>query len=209
VTLNVLLVDEDGNGPNVQSYYAAALTGAGVSFNTWDLSVDPNIPLGYMKAHSTIVWFTGNAYPGPLLPYEARLAAYLDNGGNLFMSGQDLLDQAAGTTAFVHDYLHVAWDGSETQNDKATVNIHDVAATLTAGLGTVPLDHSVLGAAFEDRITLVAPAVGIFTDDSTAYDGLSVDTGTYRVVFLSFPFEGYGSAAQRIDLMTRVLGYFP
>ena len=36
------------------------------------------------------------------------------------MSGQDILDQAAGTTAFVHDYLHVTWDGSEVQNDKAT-----------------------------------------------------------------------------------------
>ena len=27
------------------------------------------------------------------------------------MSGQDILDQAAGTTAFVHDYLHIDWDG--------------------------------------------------------------------------------------------------
>ena len=36
------------------------------------------------------------------------------------MSGQDILDQAAGTTPFVHDYLHITWDGTETQNDKAT-----------------------------------------------------------------------------------------
>ena len=36
------------------------------------------------------------------------------------MSGQDILDQAAGTTAFVHDYLHITWDGTETQNDKST-----------------------------------------------------------------------------------------
>jgi hypothetical protein len=39
-------------------------------------------------------------------------------------------------------------------------------------------------------------------------DGLSVDTGTYKVVFLAFPFEEYGSATQKADLMTRVLGFF-
>lgn len=207
VTLNVLLVDNDGNGPNVQSYYTAALTTAGVAFNTWDLSVDPNIPLGYMKAHKTIVWFTGNSYPGPLLPYESRLQAFLDNGGRLFMSGHDILDQAAGTTAFVHDYLHISWDGTEAQNDKATSNVHEVAATLSAGVGTVPLDHSVLGAAFEDRITPINGAIGVFTDDATAYDALSF-TGTYKVVFLAFPLEAYGSATQKADLISRVMTYF-
>ena len=28
------------------------------------------------------------------------------------MSGQDILDQGAGTTDFVHDYLHITWDGT-------------------------------------------------------------------------------------------------
>src|SRR5207237_8683892 len=37
VTRDTLLVDEDGNGPDVQARYTAALTTAGVSFNTWDL----------------------------------------------------------------------------------------------------------------------------------------------------------------------------
>jgi hypothetical protein len=207
VTLDVLLVDNDGNGPDVQSYYTTALTTAGVAFNTWDLSVDPNIPRGYMNAHSTIVWFTGNSYPGPLLPYEARLQAFLDGGGRLFVSGHDILDQAAGTTSFVHDYLHILWDGSETQNDKATNNVHEVAATLSAGVGTVPIDHSVLGAAFEDRVSPINGAIGIFTDDSAAFDALSF-TGTYKVVFLAFPLEAYGSAAQKADLVSRVMTYF-
>jgi len=207
VTLDTLLVDNDGNGPDVQSIYTAALTGAGLTFNTWDLAANPNIPLGYMKAHKTIVWFTGNSYPGPLQPYEARLAAFLDGGGRLLMSGQDILDQAAGTTPFVHDYLHILWDGSENQNDKFTANVNEVAGTLSAGLGTVPLDHTVLGAAFEDQITPIAPAISIFTDDAALTNGLSF-TGTYRVVFLAFPLEAYGTAAQKIDVVNRVMGYF-
>ena len=208
VAVDTLLVDNDGNGPDVQSYYTAALTTAGIPFSTWDLGADSNIPLHYMQAFRNIVWFTGNSYPGPVLPYEARLAAFLDNGGRLFMSGHDILDQAAGTTAFVHDYLHISWDGSETQNDKSTASVTDVAGTLSDGLGTVPLDHAVLGAAFEDRLTLVAPAIAIFRDDSATDDGLSVDAGMYKVVFLAFPLEAYGTAAQKADVVTRVFNYF-
>ena len=75
------------------------------------------------------------------------------------MTGQDILDQAAGTTAFVHDYLHIDWDGTETQNDKATAAVHGVAGNpVTDGIGTVPLDHSVLGAPFEDQITPIGAA---------------------------------------------------
>ena len=59
-----------------------------------------------MKAHKDIVWFTGQSYPDPLGPYEDNLAAFLDNGGRLFMSGQDILDQAAGTAPFLSTYLH-------------------------------------------------------------------------------------------------------
>jgi hypothetical protein len=208
VAVDTLLVDNDGNGPNVQSYYTAALTSAGVAFSTWDLAVDSKLPLNYMKAFKNIVWFTGNSYPGPILPYESNLKAYLDNGGRLFISGQDLLDQAAGTTAFVHDYLHVTWDGSETQNDKATASVHGVAGSpVSAGIGAVPLDHSILGNTFEDRITPNGGALVAFTDDASQADALSF-AGGYKVVFLAFPMEAYGTAAQKADLVSRVMTFF-
>jgi len=64
-----------------------------------------------------------------------------------------ILDQAAGTTPFVANYLHVTWDGSENQNDKTTNNVHEVGGTLTAGVGAVSLDPTVLGNQFMDEIT--------------------------------------------------------
>jgi hypothetical protein len=160
-----------------------------------------------MEAFKNIVWFTGNSFPGPIQPYERNLTAYLNNGGHLFLSGHDILDQAAGTTAFAKNYLHVDWDGSETQNDKATTNVHGVATSLTDGIGAVPLDHSVLGFAFEDQITPNDGANKIFTDDAGAADALSF-SGAYKVVFLAFPLEAYGTAAQKADLVVRVLTFF-
>ena len=155
-----LLVDNDNNAPDVQAVYATALTAAGVPFDTWDLGTEPVLPSGYLQAHANVVWFTGNSYPAPLGPYETELTAFLDGGGHLFMSGQDILDQGAGTTAFVHDYLHIQWDGTEAQNDKGTGHVTSVAGNpVTDGIGTVPLDHSVLGAEFEDRITPINGAL--------------------------------------------------
>jgi hypothetical protein len=122
------------------------------------------------------------------------------------MSGQDILDQAAGTTAFVHDYLHIDWDGTEVQNDKPTTAVHSVNGNPVAdGVGDVPIDHSVLNATFEDEVTPIAPATGAFTDDANNDDALTVADSGYKVMFLAFPFEAYGSSAQKADLMDRAL----
>ena len=208
VAVPTLLVDNDTNAPiDSKTLIEPALTSAGMAHQVWDLNVDEKLPLNYLLSFDNVVWFTGNSYPGPILPYEDELTAFLNAGNNLFMSGQDILDQAAGTTAFVHNYLHVLWDGTEVQNDKDTTNVHGVAGTLTAGVGTVPVSAAVLGNNFEDRVTPIAPATAIFTDDSGAADGLSF-AGTYKVVFLAFPFEAYGTATQKTDLMTRVKGFF-
>ena len=210
VAVDTLLVDNDGNIPDVQSFYTTALTSVRPTFDVWDLAATPVLPTGYMKAHKNIVWFTGASYPDPIGIYETGLAAFLDNGGRLFMSGQDILDQGAGTTSFVSNYLHILWDGSETQNDKATANVTGVTGNpVTNGIGTVPLDLGVLGGAqFSDRVTPIAPGTPAFTDDSTAPDGLTVDTGTYKVVFLAFPFEEFGTATQKANLMTSVFTFF-
>ena len=209
VVNSTLVVDEDGNAPDVQQYYTDALDANNEKYGLWDLAQDPNLPESYLDAHSKVVWFTGNSYPGPITPYERELKSFLDGGGSLFMSGQDILDQAAGTTSFVHDYLHINWDGSEAQNDKATANVTGVGTNpVTGSIGTVPLDHSVLNAAFEDEITPNGAAQAAFTDGNNKPDALTVDTGTYKVMFLAFPFEAYGQASDKATLMGDALTFF-
>ena len=89
-----------------------------MTFNVWDLG-DRHEPAAELhegaQEHRVV---HRQQLSGADRPYEAELKAFLDGGGRLFMSGQDILDQAAGTTAFVHDYLHVDWDGSETRTTR-------------------------------------------------------------------------------------------
>ncbi len=220
VTVDTLLVDEDGNAPDVSSFYKNALTAAGVPFDFWNLNTTPDLPVKYMEAFKHIVWFTGTSFPAPIQKYEGSLTAYLNNGGHLFMSGQDILDQAAGTTSFVHDFLHVTWDGSENQNDRLTKFVTGVAGNpVSNGIGQVTLDLSILGGpglAFMDQLTLNGGAQPAFMDDGTSDNAPHVGpqpdaltfSGGYKVVFLAFPFEEYGSAAQKADLMNRVITFF-
>ena len=73
----------------------------------------------------------------------------------------------------------------------------------------MPLPAAFLGTDFENRITPIAPAVAIFTDDiGGRTNGLSF-SGTYKVVFLRVPVRAYGSAAQtRRTSMNRVKTFF-
>jgi uncharacterized repeat protein (TIGR01451 family) len=208
-TAPVLIVDGDGDQPDVQAYYRDAVRAAGYRYEVWDVAKDPRLPRRYLAAHPVVVGYTGTSYPDPIGPYEAELADYLDHGGRLFLSGWDILDQSAGTAPFVRKYLHVDWDGEETQNDLGTAYVNGVAANpVTRGLGKIELDHTVLADNdFSDEITPIAPALPAFTDDKDQPDALTVTDGAYRVMFLAFPFEALTGADHRNEVMARALDY--
>jgi uncharacterized repeat protein (TIGR01451 family) len=210
ITKPVLLVDNDDNHPDVQSYYRAALDANGYQYDVWDLDANPNLPPKYLNAHQAVVWFTGGSYPGPILPYESELATYLNNGGKLFMSGQDILDQAAGTTAFVQNYLHINWDGSETQNDIGTTTVTAVQTnTVMTGLGTYAMNFNAVGLPdYSDEIMPIDPAIPAFLDDSSMTDALTVSADNYKVMFLAFPFEVMGTAQDKADVLKHAMDYF-
>ena len=121
VAVDTLLVDKDTNDPDDSRPTTRPPWTPTAAYGYWDLAEDPepaaSLPHG---AHQGRVVHR-QQLPGARSRRTRReLAAFLDGGGRLLMSGQDILDQAAGTTAFVHDYLHIDWDGTEVQNDKAT-----------------------------------------------------------------------------------------
>lgn len=106
----VLLIDNDGSTSlgtrDYSGYYANALMEQGIS--TTYLDVDALAPaeqtlpdIGELQRHELILWFTGdNFVPSgalpvatPLTPVDQNLlAAYLQSGGSLIVSGQDFVD---------------------------------------------------------------------------------------------------------------------
>ena len=98
---------------------------------------------------------------------------------------------------------------TEVQNDKPTASVTAMAGNpVTAGLGTVPINHNVLGANFEDRITPTPPGTAAFTDDTGNTDALTVASGAYKVFFTAFPIEAFGTAANKATLVGNTLSWF-
>ena len=215
----VLLVDNDDNAPNASGYYTKVMNLTSIAYNYWNLRPNSSLPLNYMKAHKAIVWWTGGSYPNPFTPYEPKLTDFLDNGGRLFMTSLDGLDQSGGTTPFVQNYLHITWNDS-TDNDKSTDPM-TVTAVLTNPVTSVLTGNYIVNnGAFgycpcNDFIHPNGTALGAFRDaGANQFNGLTVtDTsGTtgkeYRVVFLSFPPEAMGTTADGVALMNTVMKYF-
>ena len=150
---------------------------------------------------------TGNAYPGPITAYEPELKTFLDGAGGC--SCRARTSSISGGDDRIRPRLPAhQLDGSEAQNDKPTADVHGVTGNAVSdGIGAIPLDHSVLNANFEDEVTPIAPATAAFTDDKPSADALTVSAGAYKVVFVAFPFEAYGTASDKADLMSRVLAY--
>jgi len=89
ISPSVLLVDDDGEGINVESYYTVALEEIGVAYDYWNRT-EKGAPGDVMNQYSTVIWFCEGAFPTLDSLDRAAIASYLDHSGHLFISGQDI-----------------------------------------------------------------------------------------------------------------------
>jgi hypothetical protein len=133
----VLLVDDDGNSPDVREHFEAALQAASLEpaspanrrglYDVYDVTDSLGPPLSLLEQHEAVVWFTGAVCcsdPNCLsVEEEYNLGLYLEGGGKLFLSAQDYLsywmDGALPTTSFPYQYLKIesimnnVWQGPD------------------------------------------------------------------------------------------------
>ncbi len=140
------------------------------------------------------------------------IAAYLEGGGNLFMSGAEIawdLDYLgdASDRAFYHNYLHALY----TADDSEVYGVSGVPGSIFHGLSGLTYDDSTHGTYDVDWPDCVDPygdGVLALTYDGTAWGaGIQADTGTYRVINLGFPFETIYPATSRAAVMARVMNF--
>ena len=202
---NILLVDDD-QGKTYETWYENALLAAQYVYVKWDRYTQPSPYPSTMQGYTAVVWLTGDDYGTTLdTTDESNLAIYLNNGGKLFISGQDL-GYDINTDSFYANYLH------------ATYNV-DTAGHAIAGItGDVigdGLSFSITGGDgannqnYPDGIQPISPATTCFYySDATSYKaGIKVDMGTYRIVYLAFGFEAIDNMASRTTVMSRSLGW--
>jgi hypothetical protein len=195
----VLLLDWDVNH-NSPSVIEQCLNNLEVGFDRMEaMPADRNL-------YASIFVCLGSYADNHILSEEEGdiLADYLNNGGNLFMEGEDTwyYDQLTTPTA-VHPMFNISGfeDGSNDllQLDGQTGSIAEGMSFAYSG------DNS-----YVDRIAPAGSAVMMFMNSSPSYGaGVSYDGGTYRTVGLSFEFGGLVDGNKnKDDLMIQILEFF-
>ena len=199
---NILLVDDDGDVPDVRSAYATTLNAFDIGYDIWDTGTLSNTEpsANDLSAYNTVIWFSGNnsgASAGPSPAGEAALASFLDAGNCLFLSSQNYFD-GQGQTNFMSTYLGVS-----------TVITDSGYLTVTGGMNSIFDNlgpYSLAGANNQgnDGLTPDNTAVVAFTGN-VGNAGIAKDAGSYRTTFLGFPLENLPAGAARQDTLNAFL----
>jgi hypothetical protein len=194
----ILLVDDDGNNPDVRTYYTSVLDSLGLDYAVWDVSTDGDPTEDDLMGYNMVLWYTGYPYSNTFTPAnEAAAAAYLDAGGNFFLSSQDYLYDY-GLTPFGQNYLKIASFTSDVSQTQVT------GQNVFGGLGPYTLSYP-----FTNYSDVVNPASGglLAFLGNMGNAAVSYDSGSFRTVFLGFPLEAVPQAG-REAIVSALVDFF-
>ncbi len=211
---DLLLVNDDPNAA-FQSFYLTSLQTLGLTPYVWAQAQRGVAPLSQapLFKNKAIIWYTGSASGANVLTQAERdsLSAYLDRGGRLFLTGQNIAESLAGN-AFLTDRLHVSFVRNlndpilhGVKGDPVGTGIRTFA---TAGTGGANNQNS------RDHLQpdAVAQACVVFDTTSNAVAGVRVEDAANgsRLVFFGFGVEsvaGRTGFASREDVMRNALNW--
>ncbi len=218
---SVLLVDDDDGENNVENYYTDMMDELGIAYDVHEHLSAGTPSATLMSGYATVIWLCEWTFPALDSADRAELAAFLDGGGNLFLSGQDIgwdlcdqnhpgaeneFDRSGGASlTFYENYLHGVYLLDDSQFSRLTG-----AAGDPIGDG-LTIDVNQPGRAsteqFPSELLAIAPAVSVF-DYPNGSSGAVRFAGSHRVV--NFAFGGYEAIAQedqRKVVLPRVINW--
>ena len=210
--VDVLLVDDD-SGPSagdMENYYISSLanTQTGRNFGSWDLQVSA-LTGEHMNAVPAVVWMTGSSFAGHTLEPEniTLLQSYMDNGGNVFLTGQGISWDLRSTT-FLADYFH-ARHVQPNPNGRTVVGVsddpvaRDLNFSLTGGDGADNQTRQSAIRADDDGLGTVC----FEYSNGGLHAGVRSETTDNRTLFLAFGFESIDTQENRDSVMARAVHY--
>ena len=198
----ILLIDDD-NGLANEQYFIDALAANLFNCDTWDLAAENGQPLaGDLAAYRMVIWNTADDFSTALLPAdEQAISSYLNNGGRIFISGQDVLFSGVSST-FRTNCLKVA----SYEDDIQTANHTEVGVTghpIGNGMNIPVAANADLPNLFIDAVTPATGSSGFLrhgvTTASSSFSALSYRgnyaAGGFGMVFSTVPFEAMSTTA--------------
>ncbi len=178
--------------------YADALDSLGLSYDFVQLNGGP-FTQNILPRYPLVIWTTGQDWFRSLPTSEQQMIiAYLDGGGRLLLTSQDLLDRAS-LTPLAHDYLGAAG---------YTLEITPTVVVRAAGPPEPwPLTYSFVN--WSDGMQLQPGARPVMLDAQGYIVGAANQQDDWRTMFFSFPLETLPPAALEAVLVESLLWLGP
>ncbi|MGC9444720.1 MAG: hypothetical protein ACP5E9_07345 [Candidatus Methanospirareceae archaeon] len=202
---DVLIVEDDHTGTNRRDIYGDALEANGYSsydFFSADYVGTPSITT--LQSYPVVIWYTGTAW-NLNTPARDVITEYLTTGGRLFITGQDIAQQAKDSE-FLNDTLHVRFV-DDTPRSSYTKEVAGTPDEILATIFTtvVSYDPDIIEPADASAVPIIE-----YTGTANGTAGIRFTENTSRVVFLAFEFEAVTIEEDRNELMGCIMDWlFP
>ena len=213
---DILLYDADIVRDYVE-YYKDPLDSLGVTFHLAEKNLGDVFPANRMDElnNPVAIWFTGDLTDSVITAAdEDSLLSFLDAGGRLFLTGQNIVENLSTSSRLLTDYLQVGYGGESSVALARGVDFNPI----TSGVGRFGLIGTG-GANNQSSLDILVPTgesipaiyYNITGENVAAVSVENTLTGS-KLFLTGFGFEGIIDNSNRlskpIDLMARVLNWF-
>jgi hypothetical protein len=208
----IILIDDDG-GAISDTYFKAAFDSIGADFTSLEAAYINAMGAEILSSNIKIIfWSIGWGFPAVVENDIAFLKNFLNGGGRLFISGQDIgwdiFDATGGSNFpeamdFYNNYL-----GATYINDNAGINsMEGVTGTMGDGLAfpIVPVS----GAFYPEEISAFNTNAVLFLKytGSAKYGGIHFSNSTFKTIYIGVGLEQINSVTARRTIIERALTF--
>jgi hypothetical protein len=204
---NVLLVDGDGTA-NFQTWYLTDLNNLGRGHEYWNVNTQGLISGEWMSHYTNVIWFTSNRSNPLSRDEQTSITTYLDQGGHLFLTGEQIDEQLQGSS-FYTNTLHCT-----SQQTPGYFQLTGVPGDPISNGTMLRLDgEGGAGNSFSpNAINPGTGATGIYTYDNTFLPAaIRWSSGNQKLVYMAFNFEsisGIYESTPQGTVLGNILNWF-
>jgi len=211
--VDVNVVDDDG-GEEFENYFTAALDAIGKTYGVWDVD-DFHLNNLASDMSPVLIWSCGWSFPSLTPQNRELLEFYLDQGGKLFLTGQDIgWDLCSSDSensnweskAFYHNYLHANYISDDADNTSISGVEGDpitdgMSFNIAGGDGANNQQYPSIIDPYDDA------ASTMLTYSTGQGAAVRAEKDDYRVVYLAFGYEAIDNPTSRRELLEKSLDW--
>jgi hypothetical protein len=218
----VLLIDDDDKSNNVEGYYTEAMSTLGIAYDVWDHNNLKSPNAAMLERYPIVIWLCEWAFPALNGGDRNAISTFLDDGGKLFLSGQDIgwdladpsgtefLSSSGNSKIFYENYLKSYFIADDAGiSTLIGVQSDSIAKGMSITRFQPGRDAS---NQYPDVVRPINGSTASFLYSGGSYKdsaGAVTYNGTYQLVYFSFGgFESITDSSSRLTILYNILKFF-